>query len=76
MGGENLLGFAKAVRAELGVQAGDELQVQIVLDTTRPEALSPGRPRAESIPDPSSEGVGWSPTVTRSSAGSRMPRRR
>ncbi|MEO7126740.1 MAG: DUF1905 domain-containing protein [Nakamurella sp.] len=35
MGGENLLGLAKAVRAEFGVQAGDELDVQIVLDTTR-----------------------------------------
>lgn len=35
MGGENLVGFAKAVRAELGVEAGDELNVQIVLDTSR-----------------------------------------
>lgn len=35
MGGENLIGFAKAVRTEFGVQAGDELNVQIVLDTDR-----------------------------------------
>ncbi len=35
MGGENLVGFAKAVRAELGIEAGDELEVRIVLDTSR-----------------------------------------
>ena len=35
MGGENLVGFAKAVRAELGVEAGDELEVRIVVDLSR-----------------------------------------
>lgn len=32
MGGENLLGMNKAVRAQLGVQAGDEIDIEISLD--------------------------------------------
>ncbi len=32
MGGENMIGLNKAVRAELGVEAGDTLQVTITLD--------------------------------------------
>jgi Bacteriocin-protection, YdeI or OmpD-Associated/Domain of unknown function (DUF1905) len=33
MGGENLLGFSKKLRADLGVEIGDELDVVIALDT-------------------------------------------
>lgn len=33
MGGENLIGLSKAARAELGVDAGDEVDVVIRLDT-------------------------------------------
>ncbi|MFE2773279.1 YdeI/OmpD-associated family protein [Microbacterium resistens] len=33
MGGKNLIGFSKAVRAELGVELGDELDAVIVQDT-------------------------------------------
>jgi hypothetical protein len=32
MGGENLIGFSKAVRAQLGVELGQELQVRIERD--------------------------------------------
>lgn len=32
MGGENLLGMSKAVRAQLGVAAGDEIDIAISLD--------------------------------------------
>lgn len=32
MGGENMIGLNKAVRTELGVEAGDELRVTIELD--------------------------------------------
>jgi hypothetical protein len=32
MGGENLLGLNKAIRAAAGVEAGDEVQVEIALD--------------------------------------------
>jgi len=32
MGGENLIGFSKAVREACGVKAGDEVEVEIVLD--------------------------------------------
>lgn len=33
MGGRNLIGFSKAVRAEMGVELGDEIDALIVLDT-------------------------------------------
>jgi len=40
MGGKNLIGFSKAVRAELGVELGDELEVVITADTAeRPVEL-------------------------------------
>ena len=32
MGGENLIGFSKAVREACGVKAGDKVEVEIVLD--------------------------------------------
>ena len=32
MGGENMLGLSKAARAELGVEIGDEVEVEIALD--------------------------------------------
>lgn len=32
MGGESLLGFNKAVRAAAGVEAGDEIEIAVVLD--------------------------------------------
>jgi ribosomal protein L11 len=41
MGGENLMGFNKAVRAQLGVEAGDVIDVEIVLDDA---------PRAVEVP--------------------------
>ena len=33
MGGEFLVGLSKSVRSAAGVQAGDEVQVELVLDT-------------------------------------------
>ena len=36
MGGENLLGFNKQVRADLGVTAGDTLDLEIALETAPP----------------------------------------
>jgi len=33
MGGKNLIGFSKAVRAEMGVELGDEIDVVIAPDT-------------------------------------------
>lgn len=33
MGGRNLIGFSKAVRTEMGVELGDEIDALIVLDT-------------------------------------------
>lgn len=32
MGGENMLGLSKAARAELGVEIGDDVEVEIALD--------------------------------------------
>ncbi|GAA4780366.1 YdeI/OmpD-associated family protein [Microbacterium gilvum] len=32
MGGENMLGLSKAARAQLGVEIGDEVEVEIALD--------------------------------------------
>jgi len=45
MGGRNLIGFSKAVRAEMGVELGDEFDVLITADTAErtvevPEALA------------------------------------
>jgi hypothetical protein len=45
MGGENLLGLNKAIRAAAGVQAGDTVQVEVALDAEErtvevPEALT------------------------------------
>ncbi|MEJ1087819.1 YdeI/OmpD-associated family protein [Microbacterium sp. Mu-80] len=33
MGGKNLIGFSKAVRAEMGVELGDEIDAAITLDS-------------------------------------------
>lgn len=41
MGGENLIGFSKAVRAELGVEIGDTLEVEIALDDAPREVEVP-----------------------------------
>lgn len=41
MGGETLLGFNKAVRAAAGVEAGDELELTIVLDAAPREVELP-----------------------------------
>lgn len=45
MGGKNLIGFSKAVRAEMGVELGDEIDVVITADTAErtveiPDALA------------------------------------
>lgn len=45
MGGRNMLGLSKAARAELGVEIGDEVDVEIALDAAEravdvPEALA------------------------------------
>ncbi|WP_309128169.1 YdeI/OmpD-associated family protein [Microbacterium sp.] len=45
MGGQNLIGFSKAARAEMGVELGDEFDVVIAPDTAErtvevPEALA------------------------------------
>jgi hypothetical protein len=47
MGGENLLGFSKKLRAELGVEIGQHIDVEITLDTQArivelPPALADG----------------------------------
>jgi hypothetical protein len=41
MGGENLLGFSKKLRAELGVEIGDVLEVVIAPDTAPREVAVP-----------------------------------
>jgi len=45
MGGKNLIGFSKAVRAEMGVELGDEIDAVITADTAErtveiPDALA------------------------------------
>jgi hypothetical protein len=45
MGGKNLIGFSKAVRAEMGVELGEEIDVSITADTAErtveiPDALA------------------------------------
>ena len=55
MGGENLIGLSKAARAELGVDAGDEVDVVIRLDTAErtvdvPPALAAASPRTRVAP--------------------------
>ncbi|GAA2058006.1 YdeI/OmpD-associated family protein [Williamsia deligens] len=42
MGGENLLGLSKAVRTQLGVEAGDTVDVLIEADTAPREVELPG----------------------------------
>lgn len=42
MGGENMIGFSKAVRAQAGVDIGDEIQVTITVDAA---------PRTVEVPD-------------------------
>jgi hypothetical protein len=41
MGGENLLGFSKKLRADLGVEIGDALDVVIAIDTSSREVEVP-----------------------------------
>ena len=41
MGGEKLLGLNKAVRAQVGAEAGDEVEVHVVLDAAPREAEVP-----------------------------------
>lgn len=41
MGGENMVGFNKATRAAAGVAAGDEIEVEIVLETVAREIEVP-----------------------------------
>lgn len=73
MGGEDLIGFAKAVRTELGVQAGDELNVQIVLDTDRTRNAEPRTTiRPSTYPgDSVSIATGGRSSATRSAASDR-----
>lgn len=48
MGGQNLIGFSKAVRAEMGVQLGDEFDVVIAPDATERTVEVPA-PLAEAL---------------------------
>ncbi|MGV9714032.1 YdeI/OmpD-associated family protein [Gordonia sp. NPDC003424] len=41
MGGENLLGFNKAVRTKLGVEAGDTIDIEITIDDAPREVEIP-----------------------------------
>lgn len=41
MGGRNMLGLSKAARAELGVEIGDEVEVEIALDAAEREVEMP-----------------------------------
>ncbi|WP_164234796.1 YdeI/OmpD-associated family protein [Microbacterium hydrocarbonoxydans] len=41
MGGENMIGFSKAVRAELGVEIGQEVDAVIAVDTAEREVEIP-----------------------------------
>lgn len=55
MGGRNLIGFSKAVRAELGVEIGDTVEVSITADTAE---------RTVDIPDALAEALASDPTAT------------
>src|SRR5690606_32562736 len=55
MGGKNLIGFSKAVRAELGVELGDELEVVITADTAE---------RTVEIPDALAAALASDPTAS------------
>ncbi len=76
MGGENLLGFSKKLRADLGVEIGDVIDVVIALDagprSSRCRPRSPPRSRMTRLPRPRS--TPWRHRGARSSpAGSTRP---
>lgn len=55
MGGENLIGFRKDIRAELGVEIGDELDVVIERDDTPREIAIPDELRQALDADPAAK---------------------
>lgn len=55
MGGENLLGFNKAVRAELGVESGQTITAEIVLDDGPREVDVPAPLAAALAADPAAQ---------------------
>jgi hypothetical protein len=52
MGGRNLIGFSKAVRGEMGVDLGDEIDVVISADTAERTVEIPGALAAALASDP------------------------
>ena len=55
MGGENLLGFNKATRAKLGVEAGDTIDIEITLDAGPREVEVPPALAAALAADPAAQ---------------------
>lgn len=55
MGGENLLGFSRKLRADLGVETGDAVDVVITADTAPREVLVPPALAAALTQDPTAE---------------------
>ena len=55
MGGENLLGFSKKLRADLGVEIGDVVDVAIVLDAAPREVEVPAALAAALGEDPAAK---------------------
>ncbi|MEP9416508.1 YdeI/OmpD-associated family protein [Gordonia sp. VNQ95] len=54
MGGQNVVGFSKAVRARLGVEPGDTIDVEIALDSA---------PREVEIPPALADALAADPTI-------------
>lgn len=54
MGGQNMIGFSKAVRADLGVELGDELDVIIAVDAAE---------RTVEIPEPLARALASDPAA-------------
>lgn len=67
MAGQNLLGFNKAVRAQLGVEAGDTIDVEIVLDD---------KPREVELPPALAEALAADPELKASFDGLAPSRRK
>jgi hypothetical protein len=55
MGGKNLIGFSKAVRAEMGVELGDEIDVVITADTAERTVEIPNPLAAALASDPAAQ---------------------
>jgi len=55
MGGKNLIGFSKAVRAEMGVELGEEFDAVIVADTAERTVQIPDALAAALASDPAAQ---------------------